>query len=76
MLRVIASCGKKIDGHDHLDLFVVEHELLMPDTYHFYYKNELQAVRKGDWKLFFPHSYRTMQGQELGQTENWKICSA
>ena len=61
--------GKKIDGHDHLDLFCGGTRAAdAPDTYHFYYKkNELQAVRKGDWKLFFPHSYRTMQGQELGQ---------
>ena len=61
--------GKKIDGHDHLDLFCGGKRAAdAPDTYHYYYrKNELQAVRKGDWKLFFPHGYRTMQGQELGQ---------
>ena len=61
--------GKKIDGHDHLDLFCGGTRAAdAPDTYHYYYrKNELQAVRKGDWKLFFPHGYRTMQGQELGQ---------
>ena len=61
--------GKKIDGHDHLDLFCGGTRATdAPDTYHYYYrKNELQAVRKGDWKLFFPHGYRTMQGQELGQ---------
>ena len=70
MLKVIASCvGKKIDGHDHLDLFCGGKRAAdAPDTYHYYYrKNELQAVRKGGWKLFFPHGYRTMQGQELGQ---------
>ena len=70
MLRVIASCvEKKIDGHDHLNLFCGGTRAVdAPDTYHFYYrKNELQAVRKGDWKLFLPHSYRTMQGQELGR---------
>ena len=61
--------GKKIDGHDHLNLFCGGTRAAdAPDTYHFYYrKNELQAVRKGDWKLFLPHSYRTMQGQELGR---------
>jgi arylsulfatase A-like enzyme len=61
--------GKKIDGHDHLDLFCGGTRAAdAPDTYLFYYrKNELQAVRKGDWKLFFPHGYRTMQGQDLGR---------
>jgi hypothetical protein len=29
--------------------------------------NELQAVRSGDWKLFFPHTARTMNGQEPGK---------
>jgi arylsulfatase A-like enzyme len=37
------------------------------EGYYFYYnKNELQAVRSGDWKLFFPHKARTMEGQTPG----------
>jgi arylsulfatase A len=37
-------------------------------AYHFYYNaNELQAVRKGRWKLILPHAYRTMNGQAPGK---------
>jgi arylsulfatase A len=37
------------------------------DAYYFYYnKNELHAVRSGEWKLFFPHKARTMEGQPPG----------
>ncbi|WP_338039482.1 hypothetical protein [Maribacter litopenaei] len=25
------------------------------------------GVRYGKWKLYFPHTYRTMEGQELGK---------
>lgn len=31
-----------------------------------YLDNELQAVRRGRWKLFFPHTARTMEGQAPG----------
>lgn len=34
-----------------------------PRTYCFYWGAELQAVRQGNWKLHFPHSYRTLNGQ-------------
>ncbi|MEO1992462.1 MAG: sulfatase-like hydrolase/transferase [Pirellulales bacterium] len=61
--------GKRIDGHDRLDiLFGKTRQPSDTDVYLFYYKvNELQAVREGQWKLFFPHSYRTMKGQTLGK---------
>jgi arylsulfatase A len=37
-------------------------------TYRFYFaKNELQAVRRGKWKLILPHNYRTMNGQPPGK---------
>jgi arylsulfatase len=37
------------------------------DAYFFYYNvNELQAMRQGDWKLVFPHRFRSMKGQEPG----------
>lgn len=36
-------------------------------AYFFYYRqNELHAVRRGPWKLYFPHQYRTMEGQKAG----------
>ena len=34
----------------------------------FYYKsNELHAVRSGDWKLYFPRSYRSLNGRNGGK---------
>lgn len=36
--------------------------------YWYYYKqNELHAVSMGKWKLYFPHSYRTMDGRPGGK---------
>jgi len=38
------------------------------EAYFFYYRvNELFGVRYGKWKLYFPHTYRTMNGQEPGK---------
>jgi arylsulfatase len=38
------------------------------EAYYFYYnRNDLQAVRSGEWKLLFAHTSRTMNGQEPGQ---------
>lgn len=37
------------------------------EAYYIYYAdNELQAVISGDWKLVFPHRYRTMAGRPGG----------
>jgi arylsulfatase A-like enzyme len=36
------------------------------EAYYFYYGNELQAMRMGNWKLHFPHAYRTLAGGEGG----------
>ncbi|NKB89307.1 MAG: sulfatase-like hydrolase/transferase [Acidobacteria bacterium] len=37
------------------------------NAYAFYYRsNELHAVRSGRWKLVFPHTFRTMEGQAVG----------
>lgn len=32
------------------------------DYYCYYWGNELQAIRSGDWKLHFPHAYRSLTG--------------
>ena len=37
------------------------------DAYYYYWGKELQAVRSGDWKLHFPHSYRTLAGRPPGK---------
>ena len=36
------------------------------EAYFFYYGSQLQAVRMGQWKLHFPHKYRTMAGRPGG----------
>jgi arylsulfatase A-like enzyme len=57
-----------IDGLDIWPLFAGDSAAKNPhEAYYFYYGvNELQAVRSGDWKLFFPHTARSMQGQTPG----------
>lgn len=58
----------EIDGKSAWKLFKGETEESPQDAYFFYYKkNELHGVRYGKWKLYFPHSYRTMNGQEQGK---------
>ena len=38
------------------------------EAYYFYYhRNELHAMRSGKWKLHFPHTYRSMNGQAPGK---------
>ncbi len=58
---------KKIDGKNVIKVIsgktnVSPHEVL----YYYYGKNELQAIRYKDWKMYFPHTYRTMTGQPQG----------
>ena len=36
------------------------------EAYYFYYGRQLQAVRMGQWKLHFPHGYRTLGGRPGG----------
>ncbi len=59
----------KIDGLDIWPFFAGNPGATNPhEAYYFYYDvNALQAVRSGDWKLFFPHISRTMQGQTPGK---------
>ena len=55
----------RIDGKDIWSLFVSDGKS-PHEAYYFYYGNQLQAVRKGKWKLHFPHGYRTMAGKPGG----------
>jgi arylsulfatase len=32
------------------------------EAYYYYWGNHLQAIRSGDWKLHFPHEYRSLTG--------------
>ena len=54
---------KKIDGKDILELLEGKPGAKSPhEALFFYGGSELQAVRSGDWKLHFAHSYITVDG--------------
>ncbi|MCM4152634.1 arylsulfatase [Arenibacter sp. N53] len=56
-----------IDGKSAWSVFTGEREESPQEAYFFYYRiNELMGVRYGKWKMYFPHTYRTMDGQEPG----------
>lgn len=56
-----------IDGKSVLQLLKGNVDKGPQEAYFFYYRvNELFGVRYGKWKMYFPHRYRTMNGQELG----------
>jgi arylsulfatase len=57
-----------IDGKSAWPLFTGESNESPQEAYFFYYRiNELMGVRYGKWKMYFPHTYRTMDGQEPGK---------
>ncbi len=59
---------KKIDGKNIWPLLTGESEESPHEPYFFYYKmNELHGVRYGDWKMYFPHTYRSLNGRGGGR---------
>ena len=53
-----------IDGLDIWPLMSGQPDAKTPhETYLYYWGNELQAIRSGEWKLHFPHVYRSLTGQ-------------
>ncbi|MGB5369185.1 MAG: sulfatase-like hydrolase/transferase, partial [Flavobacteriaceae bacterium] len=59
---------KTIDGKSVWKVLTGETDQSPQEAYFFYYRvNELFGVRHGKWKLYFPHTYRTMDGQEHGK---------
>jgi arylsulfatase len=57
----------KLDGKDISPLLLGAPGAKSPhEAYYFYWNNELRAVRSGPWKLYFPHTYRTLQGSTAG----------
>jgi arylsulfatase A-like enzyme len=59
---------KKIDGKSVWKVWTGKTEQNQQQAYFFYYKrNELHGVRYKDWKLYFPHTYRTLNGRSGGQ---------
>jgi arylsulfatase A-like enzyme len=62
--------GKRIDGHDRRGALMATEPPAASDavTHWYYYKTgELQAVRRGRWKLLLPHTASSMAGQEPGR---------
>ncbi len=58
---------KKIDGVNILPLLKGEEGAKPRDTFYYYFHGcALEAVRKENWKLVFPHNSRTYEGFEPG----------
>ena len=56
-----------IDGKSVWNVLTGESTKSPQKAYFFYYRvNELFGVRYGKWKLYFPHTYRSMEGQTPG----------
>ncbi len=54
----------KIDGKSLVPLLEGSTSVSPHDNLFFYYRtNELHAVRHKDWKMYFPHSYRSLNGR-------------
>lgn len=59
---------KPIDGNSYWSVWTGETSDPPQDTYFFYYRvNELHGVRYKEWKLYFPHTYRTLNGRPGGE---------
>jgi len=58
----------KIDGKNIWDLWTGDSTLSPHEAYYFYYHvNELQGIRYKNWKMYFPHKYRTLNDKEGGK---------
>ena len=56
-----------IDGKNIWDVLTGVSDKSPQQAYYYYYKvNELHGVRYGDWKMYFPHNYRTLNGRPGG----------
>jgi arylsulfatase A-like enzyme len=53
-----------IDGLSILPLLTQGNDARTPhESYCYYWGNHLEAIRSGDWKLHFPHNYRSLTGE-------------
>ncbi len=55
-----------IDGISILPLMESRHDAKGRENFYYYYGGELIAVRNQEWKLVFPHRYRSYDGMESG----------
>lgn len=58
---------KKIDGVDIWPLMAGDKAANPRQVFYYYYGRQLCGVREGDWKLMFPHTYRSYTGVEPGK---------
>lgn len=57
----------KIDGKSIWNIWTGETQQSPHEAYYFYYHvNELHGIRYKNWKLYFPHRYRTLNGKKGG----------
>lgn len=54
--------SNRIDGINMLNLLRGDDVSPRKSMYYYYKKNDLEAVRIGQWKLVFPHQYRSYEG--------------
>jgi len=55
--------GHKIDGVSILSLWKGDKDANPRDNFYYYYgRNNLEGIRKGNWKLVLPHWYRSYEG--------------
>ncbi len=56
-------CGNKIDGVNMLPLMLGDEKANPREVFLYYYQSDcLEAVRKNQWKLVFPHKSQTYEG--------------
>ncbi len=63
----------KLDGVDALPFLLGDTAVSPRETFLYYSGDELQAVRRGQWKLHFPHDYLTTAAEpgRDGKPSNW-----
>lgn len=62
-----ATAERPIDGRSLWPLLSGVSDEPVQDAYFFFFgRNQLQAMRSGPWKLIFPHTYRSFDGQPIG----------
>lgn len=62
-----------IDGKSVWEIWTGESNTSPQEAYYFYYHvNELHGIRQGKWKMYFPHSYRTLNGR-VGRDDGYPI---
>ncbi|WP_425615304.1 sulfatase [Anatilimnocola sp. NA78] len=58
------SADRKLDGKDVWPLWSSQPGAKSPhEAFYYYWDNGLDAVRSGEWKLHFPHAFRSLTGK-------------